>query len=102
MVDLLLDAGLGRPRVLTELDAAPLDPMGAKSGSFDRERPVDVDKTVWADEDACLCLALSWEVVEADKPVLVEAERPLLVEVLRLREAARSNFGRGWGGFLGA
>lgn len=42
----MLDEGLGRPRVLTELAAALLLPIGPKSGILDRARDEAVDMTV--------------------------------------------------------
>lgn len=94
MDEAMLDEGFGRPRVLTELVAALLLPRVPKSGSLDRDRPVDEEREVRADDEACRCLGL----IRVD----VEVDKPRLVDVLRLREACRSNLGLGAGGSRGA
>lgn len=94
MDDAKLDDGLGRPRVLTELVPALLLPRVPKSGSLDRDRPVEEESEARADEEACRCLGL----IRVD----VEVDNPRLVDKLRLRDACRSNFGFGAGGSRGA
>ena len=52
MDEAILDEGLGRPRVLTELMAALLPPRVPKSGSLDRDLPVEEESAERADDDA--------------------------------------------------
>lgn len=68
-------------------------PRAPKSGSLERDRPVEFDSVVSAEDEACRCFCLILVDVEVDRPRLV---------VLRDKDACRSNFGLGASGSRGA